>query len=148
MKETIPRTATRQTKLPLTDACETTPLLKDIELDGAAEDFATHDAQPESEADRSTLSQSTIALLGIICELADRYHPDALAVSVGAERVGIAGWIADRILGKDADFDEEAAKLGIVELIERKLVVISEARRLEATDDGVRLWEQIKSKSF
>ncbi len=44
--------------------------------------------------------------------------------------------------------DEEAAKLGILELIERKLVVISEARRLEATDDGARLWEQMKSKGF
>jgi hypothetical protein len=89
-----------------------------------------------------------IALLGIITEVSGRYHPDGLAVSVGAERVGIAGWIADRVLGKDADFDEETAKLGIVELIERKLVVTSEARRLAATAEGARLWEQIKSKGF
>lgn len=149
LKEIIPRTAARQTKLPLTDAFETTPLLKYIELDSAAEEFAVSDAQPGSVADRLTLNQSTIALLGVIAELSGRYHPDGLAVSVGAERVGIAGWIADHILEKDTYLDEETAKLGIVELIERKLVVISEARRLVATAEGARLWEQMQqSKGF
>ena len=91
------------------------------------------------------LPASSIALLGIITELPNRYHPDQLTVSVGSERVGLAGWIVDRTLGREADFDEEAAKLGIIELCEQNLVRITETRKLEATKEGAQLWYQLKS---
>lgn len=90
------------------------------------------------------MSDSAIALLGIITELPTRYHPDGLAASVGSERIGLAGWIVDRILGTDADLDEESAKLGIADLCERNLVRITATRRLEATKGGEHLWHQLK----
>ncbi len=90
------------------------------------------------------MSNSSIALLGIITELPTRYHPDGLAASVGSERVGLAGWIVDRTLGTDADLDEESVKLGIIDLCERNLVRITATRRLEATKEGERLWHQLK----
>ena len=85
-----------------------------------------------------------IALLGVVTELTGRYSPDRLAVSAGSERVGLAGWIIDRSLGPETDVDEESAKLEIVELCERGLVRLNAARRLEATESGVRLWGQHK----
>lgn len=69
-----------------------------------------------------------IALLGIITELPTRYSPDALAASLGAERVGLAGWIIDRRLGKDAESDEEEVKMAINSLCERNFVRITETR--------------------
>ncbi len=42
----------------------------------------------------------------------------------------------DRILGKDVDLAEETAKLDIIDLIERKPVIINEARRLISTPEG------------
>jgi hypothetical protein len=86
--------------------------------------------------------------LGIIAELPTRYHPDGLAVSVGSERVGLAGWIVDRIVEADADLDEESAKLGIADLCERNLIQITATRRLEATTEGARLWYQLKSRDY
>jgi hypothetical protein len=94
------------------------------------------------------LSVSAIALLGIITELPTRYHPDGLAASVGSERVGLAGWIVDPILGADAYLDEESAKLSIIDLCERNLVRITATRRLEATKEGARLWYQLKSRDY
>jgi hypothetical protein len=85
-----------------------------------------------------------IALLGIISELPSRYGPDQLAVSVGSDRVGLAGWIVDIRLGIDADFDEETARLSIADLLERKLIKFTETRRLEATTEGAEIWKQIK----
>lgn len=97
-------------------------------------------AQPETD-----LSSSSLAILGIISELPNRYHPDQLAVSVGSERVGLAGWIVDHILGTDADFDEESAKIAIADLCERQMVRITPTRRLEATTEGEGLWRELKS---
>ncbi len=86
------------------------------------------------------------ALLGIITELPTRYHPDQLTASVGVEqRVGLAGWIIDKTLGVGTDLDEETAKLAIANLCERNLVRITETRRLEATEDGARRWQQMRS---
>jgi hypothetical protein len=86
------------------------------------------------------LEQTGLALLGIIAELSGRYSPDQLAVSVGSERVGLAGWIIDRTLGANADIDETSAKQAIADLCEQQLVNLSLTRRLEATPAGVQLW--------
>ncbi len=91
------------------------------------------------------LPASLTALLGIISELPTRYGPDQLAVSVGSDRVGLAGWIVDRTLGKDSDFDEGTARLVIADLLERKLVKMTDTRRLEATPEGNDLWRKLKT---
>ena len=91
------------------------------------------------------LGVPSIALLGVVTELRGVYSPNRLVASVGSERVGLAGWIIDRTLGVDTDLDEEAAKLGIAELCERRLVRLNEEQRLEATEAGARLWHQVKT---
>ncbi len=73
-----------------------------------------------------------------------RYSPDRLGVSGDNKRVGLAGWIIDQALGPKTDVDEESAKLAIAELCERGLVSLNAARRLEATESGVRVWGQHK----
>ncbi len=90
------------------------------------------------------ISASALALLGIITELPARYHPAQLAVSVGADRVGLAGWIVDRILGRDADLDEAEAKLRIAELCQQGWVRITPTRRLEARAVGQSIWQKHK----
>jgi hypothetical protein len=90
------------------------------------------------------LDAPAIALLGVMTELTGRYSPERLAVSAGSERVGLAGWIIDQVLGAETDVDEETAKLGIAELLERGLVNLNTARRLEVSESGVRLWTQLK----
>jgi hypothetical protein len=69
-------------------------------------------------------------------------------VSVGNERVGLAGWIIDQRLGTDAEpdeeTDEETVKLAIKNLREKNLIRITETRRLEATDAGSQLWQSLK----
>jgi len=98
----------------------------------------------ENSSAKSNLSETAIALLGIITELPTRYSPDALAASTGSERVGLAGWIIDRRLGTDAEPDEEEVKMAINSLCEENLVRITETRRLESTVTGERLWQQMK----
>lgn len=93
------------------------------------------------------LPDEAVALLGIITELPTRYSPDSIAVSVGGERAGLAGWIIDRRLGEDAEPDEESVKLAIARLCDDGLVKISESRRLEATKNGVSLWMAKKNGS-
>jgi hypothetical protein len=127
------RSRTLQTTLPLSDAPHPKPDLAETpEIEGSE----------ASEAEG--LGAPVIALLGVVSELAGRYSPDRLAVSVGSERVGLAGWIIDRALGPEVDLDEETAKLGVAELCERGLVRLNEERRLEATEAGARLWHQLK----
>jgi hypothetical protein len=41
-------------------------------------------------------------LLGVIAELPLCYGPERLAASVGEDRVGLAGWVVDRVLGREA----------------------------------------------
>ncbi len=90
------------------------------------------------------VSASSLALLGIITELPARYHPDQLAVSVGANRVGLAGWIIDCMLGRDADMDEADAKLKIAELCQQGLIRITLTRRLEASEAGKVIWQKYR----
>lgn len=122
-----------QTSLPLRDAARPAPALVDRPQ--------TAGSQPSvAEA----LNATAVALLGVVTELSGRYSPDRLAVSAGSERVGLAGWIIDRVLGAETDLDEDTAKLEIAELLERGLVGLSAARRLEATETGMILWGQRK----
>jgi hypothetical protein len=90
------------------------------------------------------LTRAAFALLGVVTELSGRYSPERLAASAGSERVGLAGWIIDRTIGPETDIDEETAKLEIAELCERELIKITAGRRMEATDSGARLWQQVK----
>jgi hypothetical protein len=126
-------TRAAQTSLPLSDA----EMHAHDVSDGAEATGAKADAPGEPDA-------PVAALLGVVSELNGRYSPERLAVSAGSERVGLAGWIIDGVLGRDADLDEDTAKLGIAELIERGLVSLNAARRLEATEAGRRLWLKLK----
>lgn len=103
-------------------------------------------SEAEDSPVKGDLPLSSLALLGIITELSGRYHPDQLAVSVGSdERVGLAGWIVDRTLGRDTDLDEETTRLAIIDLCERRLASINQTRKLEATEEGSRIWRQAKA---
>jgi hypothetical protein len=103
--------------------------------------------QPPAMTDLSNadLSTASLALLGIIAELPSRYSPGQLSVSVGDDRVGLAGWIIDRLLGQDADLDEASAKLEIAGLCQRGLVSITPTRRLEANESGRGIWQRHKA---
>jgi hypothetical protein len=92
------------------------------------------------------LEEVGLALLGIITELSGRYSPEHLAVSVGSERVGLAGWIIDRTLGVGVDIDETSAKQAIAELAERQFIHLSLTRRLEATGAGAQLWQRYQAQ--
>jgi hypothetical protein len=129
-------TSSSQQVLPLTDL----PEPRILPTPEVAE-FIAGNAETEGSAVKPNLPASAIALLGIITKLPSRYHPDQLAVSVGSERVGLAGWTVDQILGTDADFDEATAKLGIANLCDRRLVRITTTQRLETTEKGARLWQ-------
>jgi hypothetical protein len=123
----------RQTALPLSDSPHLTPLSKVIPLVADSEVSSTEG-----------LHTPAIALLGVVTELSGRYSPERLAVSAGSERVGLAGWIIDQAIGSETDIDEETVKLELADLYERRLVTLSEARRLEATESGTRLWQHLK----
>jgi hypothetical protein len=124
----------RQSSLPLGEVAAQGP------------EFSEIPTVAESEASATVgLNAPALALLGVVSELPGRYSPDRLAVSAGSEdRVGLAGWIIDRLLGADADIDEDTAKIELAALCERRLVSINSARRLEATETGERLWRQLK----
>ena len=127
--------ARRQHALPLRESADPAPIVKSV-----------RGAEAPRVAETEGLSPAALALLGIVSELGARYGPDHLAVSVGSERVGLAGWIIDRALGAEADLDEGSAKLEIAALCERGLARLNAARRLEATDEGSRLWGEVKPK--
>lgn len=87
-----------------------------------------------------SLSPTAFALLGVVAELPERYGPEQLAASVGEERIGLAGWIIDRILGFDAELDEAVARNEIAALCEIGLLRNTPLRRLEASEEGAQLW--------
>jgi hypothetical protein len=91
------------------------------------------------------LTNLSAALLGIVAELPTRYSPDSLPVSLGTDRIGLAGWIIDRRLGAETELDEETIKLAIADLCERKLLQITDLRRLEATEKGAQAWQSLKN---
>jgi hypothetical protein len=126
-----------------------------IEQSQALLPLTDHDlriAPPESAETASVqsiagLSPSALALLGIVTELSGRYSPEHLVASIGSERVGLAGWIIDRLVGFDADIDENSAKQEIIALCERGLVRLSPSRRLEATASGAKFWRDHKPQT-
>jgi hypothetical protein len=122
-----------QTSLPLDDVSDRADAL------GEAPTLA----EPAAEAPEG-LRTHAVALLGVLTELAGRYSPERLAASAGSERVGLAGWIIDRVLGSGTDMDEDTVKLEIDELCARGLARVNSARRLEATETGERLWQRLK----
>jgi hypothetical protein len=134
----------QQRQLPLDDSLDAT--IPVIELPAPVEEQTDGIIKnPRSPAHESPLPRRIAALLGIACELPARYSPEGLAVSVGLNRVGLVGWIVDRTLGSETDFDEETARIAISELIERNLIrLTADTRRLEATEEGVRIWQKIK----
>src|SRR6185369_9039823 len=89
----VPRHAERkpahQSSLPLSDNSHRGELR--IHL---AEDASTKSAAEGTNPIK--LDAATLSLLGIVTELSGRYSPEQLAVSVGSERIGLAGWIVDR----------------------------------------------------
>ena len=85
-------------------------------------------------------SGASLALLGIIAELPARYGPERLAASVGEDRVGLAGWIIDHVLGEDAEVDEGSAREVIADLCGCGLVTLTPERRLEASQRGREIW--------
>jgi hypothetical protein len=104
------------------------------------EEESTTDGLPENELDAVASS-----ILGIVTELPLRYSPDQLSVSLGADRVGMAGWIVDNRLGRDTELDEETVKIMIANLCERGLLQITDRRRLEATEAGIQVWRKLKT---
>lgn len=108
------------------------------------ENETTHSLAAPLEVD---LQKAGLALLGVVSELGGRYSPEQLAVSVGSERIGLAGWIIDRVLGTEADIDEANAKAAIAELCEQRLLRLSATRRLEATMQGLQVWQEQKAQN-
>jgi 3'-5' exonuclease len=88
----------------------------------------------------SGLTGIPLALLGVIAELPSRYGPERLAASVGENRVGLAGWVIDRVLGREAEMDEDTARNAIANLCELGLVRLTPERRLEASPEGREEW--------
>ncbi len=131
--ERMERPRASQTSLPLSDAALRIPL-----SEKRSEPSSTYSSE---------LSAASLALLGIVTELSGRYSPEQLAVSVGSERIGMAGWIVDRMLPHEEDIDETTAKQEIAALRDRGLIQLSLSRRLEATPDGEELWRQNKTPS-
>jgi hypothetical protein len=128
-----PPVESTQIALPLADSTEP-------ETDAAS----TRITQSPDNLPEPKLSALSIALLGIVAELPTRYSPDSLAMAVGSERIGLAGWIIDRRLGADADLDEETVKIHIAGLCEKEFVQLNERRRLIATDEGAKMWRKLK----
>src|SRR5262245_183550 len=110
----------------------------------AEADTSIGGSRPGSMIISSELTPYGLALLGIITELNGRYSPAQLAVSVGNERTGLAGWIIDRVLGFDSDLDESSAMQEITALSEGGLIHVTSSRRLEATASGTQLWQRTK----
>lgn len=120
---------------------DNTQLVRNIEPSLSSDTAVTTvSGLPENE-----LYTAAAAILGIVTELPRRYGPDQLSVSLGADRVGLAGWIVDNRLGKDVELDEETVKLTIVDLCERGLLRMTQTRRLVATEIGEQNWRQLKS---
>ncbi len=129
--------SSRQAILPLNDS----PLVEHTEPSLSSEEkTATADSSAKNE-----LYAIAASILGIVTELPSRYSPDQLSVSLGADRVGLAGWIVDNRVGRDVELDEETVKMTIADLCERSLLRMTQTRRLEATEADVQIWRKMKS---
>jgi hypothetical protein len=127
------QTPSAQTSLPLSEPARPAPRPVTTPFVAGAEERAAEELNPPA-----------IALLGVVTELTGRYSPERLAVSADSARVGLAGWIIDGVLGAETELDEETARQGIAELVERGLARLTAARRLEATHSGAELWRRLK----
>lgn len=132
----------QQVMFPLDDAPSLKPVKAPLALEESPQKAIETTPLDLSEKEIDVVAAS---LLGIVTELPSRYSPDQLSVSLGAERVGLAGWIVDNRLGRDAELDEETVKISIADLCERGLLRITETRRLEATERGMEIWQRLKS---
>lgn len=101
-------------------------------------------AEPILSPADADFTGAPLALLGVIVELPSRYGPERLAASVGEDRVGLAGWIIDRVLGEAAEVDEASAKEAIAILCGRGLVSLTMERKLEASPAGREMWNRRK----
>ena len=120
--------AEAQAGLPLSDAPEVEG--------GDTASTPPADAPPRAPG----LTGVPLALLGVIAELPSRYGPERLAASAGEDRVGLAGWVIDRVLGPEAEVDEDAARDAIASLCAHGLVRLTPERRLEASPEGREAW--------
>jgi hypothetical protein len=138
-------------KAPSSSIQEPLPLNNSLESVNATPNPDVLERQTDSlqanNASTFDLSTSSTAVLGIVSELPTRYGTEQLSVSVGKDRVGLAGWIIDSMIGKEADFDEGTARLVIADLLDRKLIKLTETQRLEATPKGINMWNQLKTTS-
>jgi len=141
-----PAAVSIQKALPLEGAASSSPVEQAISADFSSTTPLVDTSAPKSAESSAQiqLTDEAAAILGIVAELPTRYNLDGLAASVGEERAGLAGWIVDRRLGENAEPDEETVRLAIADLCERKLILITETRRLAATEAGVRLWQTLK----
>jgi hypothetical protein len=134
-----------QSELPLSELplSQSPPGSGTLRISAPPESLALSDLESQGS---SELAPASLALLGIVSELGGRYSPEQLAASVGSERIGVAGWIVDGLVGVDADIDEDIAKQEIAALCESGLIRISLSRRLEATASGLDFWQQNKPR--
>lgn len=109
-----------------------------LRTDRARPESAGSEITPPVDAPGSAgdLSPLALALLGIVIELDGRYSPEHLSASVGAERVGMAGWMIDRFLGPDHEVEEDDVRQAVEGLCRSGLLSLSESRRLTATGAG------------
>ncbi|HEX7312652.1 MAG TPA: hypothetical protein VF297_01955 [Pyrinomonadaceae bacterium] len=121
-----------QGDLPLTDLS--------VGADEAPSPTPAADALP----DGAELNGAALALLGVIVEVPSRYGPERLAASVGDDRVGLAGWIIDRVLGAEAEIDEDTAREAIAHLCASGLISLTADRRLEVNAKGRETWLRLK----
>lgn len=131
------KVSSKQGALPLTES-------PPMSIISARESVPENKPALVSQSQETNITSAARALLGIVTELPSRYHPDGLAVSVGSDRVGMAGWIVDRLLGKDAEIDQETAKLAIAELFDKEFINLTPTQKLEATEKGAKTWQQLK----
>jgi hypothetical protein len=122
-----------QAGLPLSDA-------PGVEGGGPRPTLQAETLQAEAPPSARGLSGIPLALLGVIAELPSRYGPERLVASAGEDRVGLAGWVIDRVLGPEAEVDEDAAREAIAALCASGLVRLTPERRLEATPEGRGAW--------
>jgi len=95
-----PGTNLSQAMLPLEDAVD-----QSVSTSSPDTNVLTSDVKPTNKNSEKEYSMETefplseIVLMGIIVELPTRYHPDQLAVSVGSQRVGLAGLLTALLVG-------------------------------------------------
>jgi hypothetical protein len=109
-------------------------------LHGGADEALSPTSEAEDLPAGGKPKGAALALLGVIVEVPSRYGPERLAASVGEDRVGLTGWVVDRVLGDEAEIDEDVAKEAIAHLCASGLARLTADRRLEASAEGRETW--------